>query len=153
LQEKAKFEIHAELLSLKEKILGLKAPKLKEQVQALKTLVLLSDAREKKFKPESMGKDGPKRDRKVFGRFRQVLRDNIQGITKPAIRRLARRGGVKRISGDIYEETRSVLKVFLENVIRDVLIYIEHGCRRTITATDVVYALKRHGHTLYGFGA
>ncbi|KAL3087746.1 hypothetical protein niasHT_029510 [Heterodera trifolii] len=49
----------------------------------------------------------------------QVLRDNIQGITKPAIRRLARRGGVKRISGLIYEETRSVLKVFLENVIRD----------------------------------
>ena len=40
----------------------------------------------------------------------QVLRDNIQGITKPAIRRLARRGGVKRISGLIYEETRGVLK-------------------------------------------
>ena len=36
--------------------------------------------------------------------FWQVLRDNIQGITKPAIRRLARRGGVKRISGLIYEE-------------------------------------------------
>ena len=34
----------------------------------------------------------------------QVLRDNIQGITKPAIRRLARRGGVKRISGLVYEE-------------------------------------------------
>jgi histone H4 len=29
------------------------------------------------------------------------------GITKPAIRRLARRGGVKRISGLIYEETRT----------------------------------------------
>lgn len=43
------------------------------------------------------GKGGPKRHRKV-------LRDNIQGITKPAIRRLARRGGVKRISGLIYEE-------------------------------------------------
>ena len=40
------------------------------------------------------------------------------GITKPAIRRLARRGGVKRISGLIYEETRAVLKVFLENVRR-----------------------------------
>ena len=38
------------------------------------------------------------------------------GITKPAIRRLARRGGVKRISGPIYEETRGVLKIFLENV-------------------------------------
>jgi len=43
------------------------------------------------------------------------LRDNIQGITKPAIRRLARRGGVKRISGLIYEETRGVLKIFLES--------------------------------------
>lgn len=43
------------------------------------------------------------------------------GITKPAIRRLARRGGVKRISGLIYEETRGVLKIFLENVGSDIL--------------------------------
>ena len=42
--------------------------------------------------------------------------DSWTGITKPAIRRLARRGGVKRISGLIYEETRGVLKIFLENV-------------------------------------
>ena len=83
-----------------------------------------------------------------------MLRDNIQGITKPAIRRLARRGGVKRISGliYIYEETRGVLKVFLENVIRDAVTYTEHAKRKTVTAMDVVYALKRQGHTLYGFG-
>ena len=36
-------------------------------------------------------------------RHRKVLRDSIQGITKPAIRRLARRGGVERIMGLIYE--------------------------------------------------
>jgi histone H4 len=78
--------------------------------------------------------------------------DNIQGITKPAIRRLARRGGVKRISGLIYEETRGVLKVFLENVIRDAVTYTEHAKRKTVTAMDVVYALKRQGRTLYGFG-
>merc|ERR1712205_262409 len=82
----------------------------------------------------------------------KVLRDNIQGITKPAIRRLARRGGVKRISGLIYEETRGVLKVFLENVIRDAVTYTEHARRKTVTAMDVVYALKRQGRTLYGFG-
>ncbi|GCB63768.1 hypothetical protein scyTo_0000194 [Scyliorhinus torazame] len=58
---------------------------------------------------KGLGKGGAKRHRKV-------LRDNIQGITKPAIRRLACRGSVKRISGLIYEETRGVLKVFLENV-------------------------------------
>ena len=40
---------------------------------------------------KGLGKGGAKRHRKI-------LRDNIQGITKPAIRRLARRGGVKRIS-------------------------------------------------------
>ncbi|XP_050559323.1 histone H4-like [Spodoptera frugiperda] len=70
----------------------------------------------------------------------------------PAIRRLARRGGVKRISGLIYEETRGVLKVFLENVIRDAVTYTEHAKRKTVTAMDVVYALKRQGRTLYGFG-
>ena len=85
-------------------------------------------------------------------RHHKVLRDNIQGITKPAIRRLARRGGVKRISGLIYEETRGVLKVFLENVIRDAVTYTEHAKRKTVTAMDVVYALKRQGRTLYGFG-
>ena len=77
---------------------------------------------------------------------------NLEGITKPAIRRLARRGGVKRISGLIYEETRGVLKVFLENVIRDAVTYTEHAKRKTVTAMDVVYALKRQGRTLYGFG-
>ena len=85
-------------------------------------------------------------------RNRKVLRDNIQGITKPAIRRLARRGGVKRISGLIYEETRGVLKVFLENIIRDAVTYTEHARRKTITAMDIVYALKRNGRTLYGYG-
>jgi histone H4 len=88
-----------------------------------------------------LGKGGAKRHRKI-------LRDNIQGITKPvssatsmffrfviettssqAIRRLARRGGVKRISGLIYEETRGVLKIFLENVIRDSVTYTEHAKR------------------------
>ncbi|XP_069486202.1 uncharacterized protein [Ambystoma mexicanum] len=74
-------------------------------------------------------------------RHRKVLRDNIQGISKSPICHLAHRGGVKSISDLIYEETRSVLKVFLENVIRD-----------AVTAMDVGYALKCQGCTLYGFG-
>ncbi|KAK9683632.1 hypothetical protein RND81_10G154900 [Saponaria officinalis] len=52
---------------------------------------------------KGLGKGGAKRHRNVF-------RDNIHGITKPAICRLARRGGVKRINGLIYEETRGELK-------------------------------------------
>ena len=94
---------------------------------------------------KGLGKGGAKRHRKA-------LWDNIQGITKPAIRRLARRGGIKRISGLIYEEMRGVLNVFLENVICDAITYIEHAKRKTVTAMDIVYALKRQGCTLYGFG-
>ena len=44
------------------------------------------------------------------------------------------------------------LQVFLENVIRDAVTYTEHARRKTVTAFDVVYALKRQGRTLYGFG-
>lgn len=64
------------------------------------------------------------------------MRDNIQGISKFAsifvtvdriantvlfaaksdIRRMARRGGVKRISGTVYEETRNQMKKHLEDV-------------------------------------
>ena len=84
-------------------------------------------------------------------RRQKILRDPLKAITKPAIRRLARRGGVKRISGLIYEETRCILKVFLENVIRNAVTYTEHAKRKTVTAMDVVYALKLQGRTLYGF--
>ena len=99
-------------------------------------------------KGKSGGKSGAKR--MDFGR--KTLRESILGITKPAIRRLARRGGVKRISSYIYEETRAVLRSFLENVVRDSVTYTEHAKRKTVTALDVVYALKRQGRTLYGFG-
>ncbi len=92
---------------------------------------------------------------KAFGkgvvpkRHRKVLRDNIKGITKPAIRRLARRGGVKRISGLVYDEIRDVLRSYLEDVLHDAVIYAEHARRKTVSPMDVVCALKRQGRTLY----
>lgn len=93
------------------------------------------------------------RDRNFQRRHRKVLRDNIQGITKPAIRRLARRGGVKRVSDGMYNEVRGILKTFLHDVIRNAVTYTEHSQRKTVTAMDVCYALKRQGRTLYGFEA
>lgn len=49
----------------------------------------------------------------------------MRNLRRLSFRRLARRGGVKRLSGLIYEETRGVLKVFLENIIRDSVTYKE----------------------------
>lgn len=85
-------------------------------------------------------------------RLRTIKRDSIQGITKNDFRRLARRGGVKRLSGLIYDESRDALKWFLTEVIKTAVTYTEHARRTTVTDLDVVYALKRHGRTLYGFG-
>ena len=101
-------------------------------------------------KSSGKGKSG-----KSYGakRVKRTTKDVILGITKPAIRRLARRGGVKRISALIYEETRIVLRAFLESVVRDAVVYTEHARRKTVTAMDVVYTLKRQGRCLYGFGA
>ncbi|CAM8894544.1 unnamed protein product [Rhodiola kirilowii] len=61
---------------------------------------------------KGLGKGGAKRHRKV-------LRDNIQGITKPAIRRLARRGGVKRNKrADLRGDPRSIEDIFGERYSR-----------------------------------
>lgn len=83
-------------------------------------------------------------------RHGKVLKDTIHGIRRQAIRRMCRRGGVKRISLLMYEEVRRVLKTFLENVLRDAITYTEHARRKTVVSLDVVYALKRSGVTLYG---
>ncbi|KAK4466164.1 histone H4.2 [Cladorrhinum samala] len=90
------------------------------------------------------GKAGAKRHRKV-------VKDSILGITKPAIRRLARRGGVKRISATIYEETRTALKAYLDRIVRDVVTYTDYCNRKTVTVNDVIFALRRIGRPIYGF--
>mgnify|MGYP003683246975 CR=1 FL=1 len=84
-------------------------------------------------------------------RQKKVLRENVKGISKGAIRRLARRGGVKRISSEVYEEVRKTLKGFVESVVRDATAYTEHAKRKTVTAVDVVNALRKRGKILYGY--
>lgn len=125
-------------------------------------------------------------EKKNLGKARvSVIKERtLEGITKPAIRRLARRGGVKRISKPIYDEVRQELRIFLETTLRDattydkknlqILIfkwinlldndfcdkcsvtrnfrYCEHSKRKTVRPLDVVYALKRKGRDLYGYG-
>ena len=49
-------------------------------------------------------------------RMKRIQKDTILGITKGDLRRLARRGGVKRISAQIYDEARRCLRDFLSEV-------------------------------------
>ena len=76
---------------------------------------------------KGLGKGGAKRHRKV-------LRDNIQGITKPAIRRLARRGGVKRIFGIFQYHTLN--REFLHALKNILLCYNIPNIRFVITSSS-----------------
>lgn len=96
--------------------------------------------------PTQTGKGGKGKRR------RPRPQDTMKGITKNGIRRLARRGGVKRISGAVYDDVRDVLKSFLKRILFTTTTYTEHAKRKTVTSMDVVHALKRDGRPLYGFG-
>lgn len=97
-------------------------------------------------RPRKLG-DGQKEAK----RHQNAPKDVIEGVTKPAVRRLCRRAGIKRISGLMYLNVRFELKKFLEKTLFDAMIYTDHARRKTVTANDVVYALKRQGKQLYGF--
>ncbi|KAJ6577634.1 hypothetical protein B0H19DRAFT_932389, partial [Mycena capillaripes] len=71
--------------------------------------------------------------------------------TKPTFRRLARRGGVKRLSGFMYEESRGCLFPYVRDLLRDAILHTEHDYRTMVTAGDVVHALRQSGRNLYGF--
>lgn len=77
-------------------------------------------------------------------KHKKLINDNIQGITKPAIKRLAHRGGVKFIASLVYEEIRGILKIFLESVIRQFTTITEHVHLNTITKKNVLMALGLH---------
>lgn len=69
-----------------------------------------------------------------------------------SLKRLARRGGVKRIAGTLYPEVHDILVGFIREVVKNAVVFAEYSRRKTITTTDVVYALKRAGFmTLYGY--
>jgi histone H3 len=62
---------------------------------------------------------------------------------------MARRAGVKRLSGLIYEETRGVLKTWMEKVLRDAITATEYARAKTVSGEHIVYALSQHGiHTM-----
>lgn len=71
------------------------------------------------------------------------------GISKGGIRRLARRAGVKRISAPVYDEVRATLKEFVSGIMTDTVAIMELTKKKTVSAADVLYALKKAGKTLY----
>lgn len=90
--------------------------------------------------------------KQIRSNYKSGRKRTVHGnISKGAIRRLARRGGVKRLSALIYDEMRLVLRKYLESLVKDTVVYCEYFKRTTIRAEDVVLALRSRGQRLYGF--
>ena len=63
----------------------------------------------------------------------------IQGITKPALLRMAHRMGIVRLSGVCYEECRGTILEYMREFLPRVVIHTEHNRKKTISV-DHVYA-------------
>ncbi|KAI4646872.1 hypothetical protein J4E93_005096 [Alternaria ventricosa] len=84
-------------------------------------------------------------------RHTKIRKDNIYGVTKGDIRRLARRGGVKRISATIYDDVRLALRERLARILKDCCAIVDSSGRKTVSVTDIVFTLRRLGNPIYGF--
>lgn len=72
-------------------------------------------------------------------------------LNHPAIHRLARRAGVKRLSSSTRRTIQAKAERFLQDLLHDVVIYAEHARRITILTQDIRWALKRKGMEVYGY--
>lgn len=73
-------------------------------------------------------------------------------LTTPEIRRLARRGGVKRIQGLVYEHADKAYQKFVEDIVKDAVLYTQHRRAHTVTVGDMLQALRHQNRALYGMG-
>ncbi len=72
-------------------------------------------------------------------------------ISKGAFYRLAQRAGNKRVSGLVYEESRGLLRKYVDRIVGRAVVYMEHSKRKTLKTKDVLASLQGVGHDLYGF--
>lgn len=83
--------------------------------------------------------------------IRKRIKTNGNNASKGSVKKLARKGGIKRINSMIHESLNLKMRSFLEEIIKSSIAYMELARRKTLMPRDVVYALKKKGITLYGF--
>ena len=71
-----------------------------------------------------------------------------KGITKPAIRRLSKRGNVNRLQKCMYEGVREHVTTFVEKLVQNSLRECQKGNRKLILNEDVETAMKDMGLTM-----
>lgn len=75
--------------------------------------------------------------------------NKLEMTKRGTIRHLARRGGIKRISGDIYNPVRILIVRFLERLLNEAALILDHTHRKTVSMEDVIHILKSMHRTQY----
>lgn len=94
----------------------------------------------------------PKKRSRPHGKQARILRDTIDGITNPVIKRLAQKAGVKSMSSLVYSEVRTILNKRLGEVLQNLAKIVRSGDRAVVTASDVKETLQFMGNTVYATG-
>ena len=120
-----------------------------EGIHRLKTKTTKQSFKNKESERERERKcQEEEKEARVWERVVQNGTIRFWGITSRELRSLPFSvwQGVAESSVSVGSSTKrhvGVLMIFLENVICDAVTYTEHAHRKTVTAMDVVYALKR----------
>ena len=85
------------------------------------------------------------RGRKAGGHARRSRREEQKGLTKPALKRLARRSGAKRVNGAVYDTLRTITESYMEKVLRDVALLLEYSGHTTAAPKHLYTAMKLRG--------
>lgn len=99
-------------------------------------------------------KSSEKKDRAPAKKDTSRYAENpIDGITKPAIKRLSRRSGVKRITLRSVPHFRIIMDKFISELCKHAIASMESGGknRKTIIPRDIILACKNLGITLLGY--
>lgn len=80
----------------------------------------------------------------------QKAANGLKGFPVRSMRKLARRGGVKRISRRALEAAMNYGKDFTKKAVELALAYVDSAKRQTCSTKDVLEAFRMMGCSLYG---
>ena len=72
----------------------------------------------------------------------------MEGLTKPSLTRLARRGGVKSLSDDCFDTTRNIIGLKLSSIIKTIITVNSEKQTKTIMPNDAYVALRLLGYNV-----
>jgi histone H4 len=75
-------------------------------------------------------------------RHAKVAKPVLEGITKNDIGRIAKRAGVTRIGGGVYDELRFQAQEYLDDILTKTLIHTDYRKAQTVTTGDVLQGFK-----------